>query len=96
MQKISTTHPLEVARQHVGPLPGTIGVERGEWYVEAQLIADAVIVSVTADNPQRALDKIVASDDPIDRWFKDEVRALTGVDIAALFGPLLGRHDIKH
>ena len=32
MQKISTTHPLEGARQQVGPLPGTIGVERGEWY----------------------------------------------------------------
>lgn len=95
MQKISTTHPLQVDYQRAGALPGSIGVERGEWYAQAKLTASDVIVTVTARNPRRALDEILASDDPLDRWFKDEVRALTGLGMAALFGRLLTRRDVK-
>jgi hypothetical protein len=91
MRKISTAHPLQVNHEHTGPLPGSVGVERKAWSARATLTSDTVVVSVTANNPRRALDEIVASENPLDRWFKDEVRTLTGVGIAALFGSLLER-----
>jgi hypothetical protein len=40
---------------------------------------------MTAPNPRRALEQLAASDAPMDCWFKDGVRSLTGDDIPALF-----------
>ncbi len=96
MQKLSATHPLHVDPERAGSLPGSIGVEREAWYAEARRSGAEVVGTMTAGNPRRALDELGASDDPIDRWFKDEVRALTGVGLAALFGRLLVRRDTRH
>ena len=96
MQKLSTTHPLHADPDHAGALPGSIGVERNEWYAEARRIDAMVVVTMTADNPHRALVELITSGDAIDRWFKDEVHALTGVTLTDLFSQVVLRQGVRH
>ena len=84
-------HSLSISRpllQHDGrtlALPGTIGVEHDEWHAEARRRGMTVIVSVTAADPQHALEMLAESEAPMDCWFKDGVRSLTGEELRALF-----------
>ena len=96
MHKLSTTHPLQATTPPTEKLPGSVGVEREEWFAEAKRSGDEVTVTMTADDPRRALVHLVTSSDPIDCWFKDEVRKLTGASLAALFGQHLLRDDTRH
>ncbi len=85
MHSLSISYPL---RQHHGSsatLPGTIGVEHDDWHAEARRRGTTVIVSVTAADPRRALDLLADSEAPMDCWFKDGVRTLTGEELRALF-----------
>jgi hypothetical protein len=85
MHRLSISHPLRHHDSIPSALPGTIGVEHDEWQAEARRRGMTVIVSVTAVDPHRALELLAASDAPMDRWFKDGVRNLTGEEIPALF-----------
>ena len=85
MHSLSISHPL---RQHDGSapaLPGTIGVEHDDWQAEARRRGTTVIVSVRAADPRRALELLAASEAPMDCWFKDGVRSLTGEELPTLF-----------
>ena len=85
MHSLSISRPL---RQHDGSataLPGTIGVEHDEWQAEARRRGTTVIVSVTAADPRRALELLAASEAPMDCWFKEGVRSLTGEELPTLF-----------
>jgi hypothetical protein len=85
MHSLSISHPL---RHHSGgapALPGTIGVEHEEWHAEARRRGMTVIISVTAADPRRALEQLAASQAPMDCWFKDGVRTLTGKELPTLF-----------
>ena len=85
MHSLSISHPLRDQDVNVTALPGTIGVEHDEWHAEARRRGTTVIVSVTAADPRRALELLAASDAPMDCWFKDGVRSLTGEELPALF-----------
>jgi hypothetical protein len=85
MHSLSISHPLRFLEESTAALPGTIGVEHDEWHAEARRRGENVIISVTAADPRRALELLTASDAPMDCWFKDGVRNLTGVDLWALF-----------
>ena len=85
MHRLSISRPLYVADGPPDALPGTIGIEHDEWHAEARRRGTTVIVSVTAPDPRRALELLAASDAPMDCWFKDGVRSLTGEDLPALF-----------
>jgi hypothetical protein len=85
MHRLSISHPLRHHDPTHSMLPGTIGVEHDEWHAEARRRGMTVIVSVTALDPRRALELLAASEAPMDRWFKDGVRSLTGEDIPVLF-----------
>ena len=85
MHSLSISHPLRSFDGSANALPGTIGVEHDEWHAEARRRGADVIVSVTAADPRRALELLAQSDAPMDRWFKDGVRNLTGVELRALF-----------
>jgi hypothetical protein len=87
MHRLSISHPLRRPDGSTSLLPGTIGVEHDEWQAEARRRGTHVIVSVTAADPRRALEQLAASDAPMDCWFKDGVRSLTGRDFPALFSP---------
>ena len=84
MHSLSVSYPL---LQHDGAaaLPGTIGVEHEDWPAGARRRGTTVIVSVTAADPRRALEQLAASEAPMDCWFKDGVRSLTGVELPKLF-----------
>ena len=85
MHKLSTRCPLLLDAGRADRLPGTIGIEHDEWHAEARRLGSTVIVSVTAPDLQQALAQLVASEAPMDCWFKDGVRRLTGSDLPALF-----------
>jgi hypothetical protein len=85
MHTLSISRPLRPEDGAFGSLPGTIGVEHDEWHAEARRLGAMVMISMTARNPRRALEQLAASDAPMDCWFKDGVRSLTGADIPALF-----------
>ena len=85
MHSLSISRPL---RQHDAAaiaLPGTIGVEHDDWQAEARRRGTTVIVSVTAADPRRALETLAASEAPMDCWFKEGVRSLTGQELPTLF-----------
>jgi hypothetical protein len=85
MHRLSISHPLRPEGGSPVRLPGIIGVEHEDWHAEARRLGAMVIISVTASNPERALEQLVASQAPMDCWFKDGVRSLTGQDFPALF-----------
>jgi hypothetical protein len=85
MHSLSISHPLCHLDHGARALPGTIGVEHEGWHAEARRRGSTVIVSVTAADPRRALEVLAASDAPMDCWFKDGVRTLTGQEIPSLF-----------
>jgi hypothetical protein len=85
MHSLSISHPLRQHDADAIALPGTIGVEHDDWQAEARRRGTTVIVSVTAADPRRALEVLAASDAPMDCWFKDGVRSLTGQELPTLF-----------
>jgi hypothetical protein len=85
MHKLSTSHPLRPDDGGAGSLPGTLRIEHEEWQAEARRRGEIVVVSVTAPNPERALEQLASSSRPMDCWFKDGVRSLTGADLSSLF-----------
>ena len=85
MHRLSISHPLRPYDGNAPALPGTIGVEHDEWHAEARRRGATVIVSVFAADPRHALDLLAESEAPMDCWFKDGVRSLTGEELRALF-----------
>jgi hypothetical protein len=85
MHSLSISHPLRHDDASTSALPGTIGIEHDEWHAEARRKGMTVIVSVTGPDPRRALEQLAASVAPMDCWFKDGVRTLTGEDLPSLF-----------
>ena len=85
MHSLSISHPLRLHDGSAATLPGTIGVEHDEWHAEARRRGTTVIVSVTAADPRRALELLAASEAPMDCWFKEGVRSLTGQELPTLF-----------
>jgi hypothetical protein len=85
MHSVSISHPLRQLDHGARVMPGTIGVEHEGWHAEARRRGSTVIVSVTAVDPHRALEVLSESDAPMDCWFKDGVRSLTGQELPSLF-----------
>ena len=59
------------------------GVARESWHTQ-QTPSGLWIIAVTHFEPEKAADEAArqyaASEAPFDRWFKNQVRALTGID----------------
>jgi hypothetical protein len=85
MHNVTTSFPLRLHDDAANHLPGTIGIQHEEWHAEARRHGATVIISVTASDPKRALEQLAASNAPMDCWFKDGVRSLTGEELPALF-----------
>ncbi|MDP8925115.1 MAG: hypothetical protein M3O34_19895 [Chloroflexota bacterium] len=96
MQRLRAILPLRVQGELPRLLPGPFGVEREAWHVEARPRDGSVTISVTARRPHEALQDLTSSDDPLDHWFMDQVRALTGADLATAFATILPRRARKH
>ena len=58
-----------------------VGLDAEHWYL--QTTPDGVLCLVVLEgDPVGAIGKLGASDHPFDRWFRDQVKAVHGVDFA--------------
>jgi hypothetical protein len=85
MPRLSKHRALRLEAVRTDKLPGAIEIEHGDWRAEARRLGLTVIVSVIAADPRAALEQLIQSEQPMDHWFKDAVRGLTGEDLPALF-----------
>ena len=58
------------------------GISKEYWFLHDTPAGKLVVFYVEADDVAEALQAFVASREPEDLWLKDQVRKLTGVDIA--------------
>jgi hypothetical protein len=58
-----------------------IGITKEIWYLAPLPTGDQVIGYIEADDFNRALHSFVASRDPFDMWFKEQMLAITGLDL---------------
>lgn len=85
MGKLTATLPLRAESGLLAHMPGSFGIEREDWHVEARRAGSEVVVHMTARHPRRAVERLARSDDPVDRWFKEQLQVLTGEDVAGAF-----------
>lgn len=85
MARLSMRHALHPAGDRLHRLPGAIEIAYGDWRAEARRLGASVRVSVIGADPRAALEHLLRSERPMDRWFKDAVRDLTGEDLPSLF-----------
>jgi hypothetical protein len=58
-----------------------IGITKELWFLALGPGGDQLIAYMESENFGRAVQLFSASRDPFDVWFKDEMRAATGVDL---------------
>jgi hypothetical protein len=85
MHTISISHPLCEQSDGAQVLPGSISVKHDDWSAAARRDGPMVIVSLYATDPRLALAQLAASEAPMDCWFKEGVRSLTGEELPTLF-----------
>jgi len=57
-----------------------LAVTRETWHLQSTPMGDMVIVVMEAEDPAEAFKQWAASNDPFDRWFKQQAGAITGLD----------------
>jgi hypothetical protein len=60
-----------------------LGIRREALWIQRAPDGDLVVVYLEADDLARAFAGLAASDEPFDRWFRDHVRDVHGIDLAA-------------
>ena len=63
------------------------GVTREAVWIQSTPKGDVVVVYMEADDLEAAFDTAATSDEPFDRWFRDHVREVHGVDLGEGFPP---------
>jgi hypothetical protein len=63
------------------------GITRETAFVQSTPGGDVMVVYIEADDINRALQVVATSDEPFDRWFRDEVRDVHGVSLEQGFPP---------
>src|SRR5687768_16865715 len=63
------------------------GITREAVFIQPTPGGDVAVVYLEADDVQSALAGMATSDDAFDRWFRDHVRDVHGIDIADGFPP---------
>ena len=78
-----------------------IGITKELWYLASLPTGDQLVGYMEAANFGDAVAQFSASQDPFDRWFKQRMAEVTGVDLNNLpadFAPpeLLSHYDVAH
>jgi len=63
------------------------GISREAVFIQSAPNGDSVVVYWEAEDVQRAFEVLATSDDPFDRWFRDHVRDVHGVNVEDGFPP---------
>jgi hypothetical protein len=58
-----------------------LGETRERWYLQESPEGAMGILYMEAEDPARAFREFAASNDPLDRWVKERIQAITGVDM---------------
>jgi hypothetical protein len=58
-----------------------IGITKEVWFLSASAAGDQLVGYMEATDFGRALSAFVGSRDPFDMWFKEQMHAVTGVDL---------------
>ncbi len=58
-----------------------LGIPKEAWFAQSTPQGDLVLIYFEAKDPARALGEFARSQDPFDLWFKEQVKAITGVDL---------------
>ena len=58
-----------------------LGIPKEAWFLQTTPQGDFALVYLEARDPAKALGEFARSQDAFDRWFKDQVKAITGVDL---------------
>jgi hypothetical protein len=62
-------------------------LKKEAWFLQQSPQGSLMIVYIEGDDVGRALSDFAQSRDPFDVWFKDQVKAISGVDINQPMGP---------
>jgi hypothetical protein len=58
-----------------------VGLDREHWYIQQTPQGELLLLTMHGD-PEGALRKLAGSDHPFDVWFREQVRAVHGVDLS--------------
>jgi len=58
------------------------GVSRESWFLQSTPLGDLMIVYFEAADLAKALEAVGKSKDPFGVWFREQVKSVTGVDLA--------------
>jgi hypothetical protein len=64
-----------------------LGISREAIYIQSTPIGDVAVVYWEADDVEAALKGMAISEDPFDRWFRDHVRDVHGINVEDGFPP---------
>ncbi len=60
-----------------------LGVKKESWFLQTSPQGNWIVVHFEAKDVDRALMDFAKSTDPFDVWYKDQVKQVTGMDMAA-------------
>ena len=63
------------------------GITREATWIQSTPMGDLAVVFIESDDPEAAMKTLATSDDPFDRWFRDAIQDVHGIDLAAGFPP---------
>ena len=58
-----------------------LNIPKEAWFLQSTPQGDLVLIYFEHREPAKALGEFIASQDRFDRWFKDQVKEITGVDL---------------
>lgn len=64
-----------------------LGITREAVYIQPTPNGDVAVVYLEADDVAAAMKGVATSDDPFDRWFRDHVREVHGLNLEEGFPP---------
>lgn len=64
-----------------------LGITREAVFIQSTPAGDVAVVYWEADDVEAALKGMATSDEPFDRWFRDHLREVHGIDVADGFPP---------
>lgn len=57
-----------------------VGLQGEAWYIQQTPQGDLSIAYLEGDDPLRSVQALAQSDHPFDRWFKEQVKLVHGID----------------
>ena len=63
------------------------GIERESVWVQSTPGGDVAVVLIEAPDIQTAMGSLATSEDPFDRWFREHIKDVHGMDLAEGFPP---------